>query len=138
VAFDYNQAPEGIYLHSVKQQSEDYCCDRISELAFLVADVFTTKQVRGGEYIAEAIIQTQRTHHALKGKKRQVEKKKDYKDRWQGRSPDERDVLMGINGMAAKRGFRPAGIKAASGGKSLWEQLNDRNFGKGRVKPVLQ
>jgi len=136
VAFDYNQGPTGVFLHGVKQQSEDYCYDRVSELAFLAADVFLTKQIRGGEHITEAIIQLQRTLHEAKGKKRKVEKKADYKARWQQRSPDERDVLMGLSGLAAMRGFRPGGVTSGSAdGESLWSQLNDSQYGKSRVKP---
>ena len=124
-----------LVLHGVKQQSEDYCYDRVSELAFLTADLFLMKQVRGGEHIEPAIVQLQRTNHEAKGKKRKVEKKAEFKARWQGRSPDERDTLMGISGMAILRGFRQEGISNAStsGSSSLWAELNSRNFGKSRI-----
>jgi hypothetical protein len=136
-AFDYNQGPEGCYLHGVKKESEDYCHDRVTELAFLAADVFLTKQLRGGEHIEPAIVQLQRTYHEAKGKKRKAEKKAEFKARWQGRSPDERDVLMGLNGLAAKRGFRQEGLKAPAGGGSVFSEINSRNIGKNRVKPSL-
>lgn len=128
VAFDYNQGPQGCYLHGFKQKSEDYCHDRVSELAFLAADVFLTRQIRGGQFIQPAIIQLQRTYHEAKGKKRKVEKKAEYKARWMN-SPDERDVLMGINGMAQLRGFRSSEVIGGAAGESIWAKLNARNFG---------
>lgn len=134
VAFDYNQAPLGCYLHGVKQESVDYCHDRVSELAFLTADVFLTKQLRGGEHIEAAILQLQRSHIDPKHKKKRVEKKAEYKARWQQRSPDERDVLMGINGMAVMRGFRQHDrVGDTEESDSIWKQLNDRNAGKSRL-----
>lgn len=133
VAFDYNQGPEGCFLHGVKQQSEDYCYDRVTELAFLAADSFLTKQIRGGDFIKAAVIQLQRTLHEPKGKKRKAEKKIEYKTRWQQQSPDERDVLMGLNGLAAKRGFRQDTVNSGPGGESIFSQLNDRNFGMSGV-----
>ena len=139
VAFDYNQGPIGTYLRGVKQESVDYCHDRVTELAFLAADLFLTKQVRGGEFIATAITQLQRTLHEPKNKKRKAENKKDYKARWQGRSPDERDVLMGICGMAIMRGFRADSVKSSSGsGSSPFRSVLDTGAGRSRIARPLR
>lgn len=138
VAFDYNQKPLGSYLIGVKSNSEDYCYDRISELNFQAADVFVTKQIRGGQWLDVAVSQLQRTYFFLKGKKRAVEKKEDFKARWQGRSPDHRDTFVGCVGMARMRGFQQEALKSAaagSSGLSLFRELNDSGFGKSRVNP---
>lgn len=108
VAFDYLQSPEGYWLESAKQESTDRVTNRVGELAFLTAELFLQRQLRGGRFCEEAVTQLTRTRYQLKGKKLQVEAKRDYKARNQGHSPDERDVLMGLVGMAYKRGFRPS------------------------------
>lgn len=140
VAFDYNQGPSGVYLKGIKQESADYCHDRVTELAFLTADLFLMKQVRGGEFIETAITQLQRTLHEPKNKKRKAEKKIEYKSRWQGRSPDERDVLMGISGMAIMRGFRSGDLKnsSGSGGGSVFSSVLDTGAGKSRIARPLR
>ncbi len=140
VAFDYNQGPSGTYLRGIKQESADYCWDRVTELAFLTADLFLTKQVRGGEFIETAITQLQRTLHEPKGKKRKAEKKAEYKARWQGRSPDERDVLMGLSGMAIMRGFRADSVKNSSGngGQSPFGSVLDTGAGKSKLARPLR
>lgn len=115
VPFDYNAKPEGIHLVSINQNSVDYCKNRITELAFLAADLFLTKQVRGGGNIDTAVLQLSRTNSvAAAGNKRLAEDKSAYKARWQQVSPDHRDVLMGLAGLAARSGFRKAGIKSSS------------------------
>jgi len=137
VAFDYNQNPVGIHLQGVNKRSEDFCYDRVSELAFLAADLYLTKQLRGGEFIETATLQLQRTLYELKGKKRKVEKKAEYKSRWQQRSPDEREVLMGISGMAVMRGFRADTVKTSNGsGKSAFGKVLDTGKGMSRVTTI--
>jgi len=135
-AFDYNQAPEGVFLQNIKQNSEDCCKNRCTELAFLAADYFLTKQVRGGSYIDSATTQLSRTLYTTVNRKYVAEGKKEYKARWQQVSPDMRDVLMGIAGMAHRRGFRQANI---SNGKTedVWSKINARNIGKSRVSKRL-
>lgn len=113
VAFDYNQAPEGFYLEHCKKESTEQVTNRVGELAFLVADLFMNRQLRGGKFIEEAVAQLCRTKYSLKGKKWAVESKREYKSRNQGYSPDERDTLMGLVGMAHKRGFRPSTMAGA-------------------------
>lgn len=135
-AFDYNQGPEGVYLQSLKQNSEDCCKNRCTELAFLAADYFLTKQVRGGGWIENAITQLSRTQYTTVNKKYVAEGKKEYKARWQQVSPDHRDVLMGIAAMAHRRGFRQATV-AQGNSKSIWSQINDRNVGKSKVAKRL-
>lgn len=104
VSFGYNEPPKGFFLRGLKKNSEDCCGDRISELAFMAADLIDNKQVRG-ESLSPALIQLSRTQFKERGGKRFVEKKKEYKDRWSGVSPDARDVFLGGVGMAARTGM---------------------------------
>lgn len=131
-AFDYNQSPEGVFLQNIKQKSEDCCKNRCTELAFLAADFFLTKQVRGGSYIETAITQLSRTLYVTVNKKYVAEGKKEYKARWQQVSPDHRDVLMGIAGMASRKGFRQSNISPGKN-KSAWSVLNARQVGKSKI-----
>lgn len=131
-AFDYNQKPEGVFLQSIKQNSEDCCKNRNTELAMLAADFFLTKQVRGGAFIETAIVQLSRTLLETVNKKFVAEGKKEYKARWNNASPDHRDVLMGIAGMAARKGFRQNTVGPGKG-RSAWYEINARNIGKSRV-----
>ncbi len=136
VAFDYNQGPEGTQLQRFKLNSEDCCKNRVAELAFLASDVFITRQGRGGNNLATALTQLSRTRYETINKKYVVEDKKAYKARWNNVSPDHRDVLMGITGMAIKRGFRQHAVSAGSKGGSgndLWSKLNAGGKGRGKV-----
>jgi hypothetical protein len=131
-AFDYNQKPEGVFLQSIKQNSEDCCKNRNTELAMLAADFFLTKQVRGGSFIETAITQLSRTLLETVNKKFVAEGKKEYKARWNNASPDHRDVLMGIAGMVARKGFRQTTVGPGKI-KSAWAEINARNLGKSRI-----
>jgi hypothetical protein len=134
VAFDYNQGPLGIHLHNINKSAEDTCKNRLTELAFSAADSFLTKQVRGGQHIETAIIQLSRTLYETKNGKYLAEDKKAYKARWQQVSPDHRDTLMGLNGMAAMRGFRQIAQSATvASGSSVFEEILASGFGKSRV-----
>lgn len=104
VAFGYNEPPKGFFLNGLKKNSTDVCGDRVSELAFMAADVIQAKQLRG-EFLLPGMTQLARTLFAERGVKRFVEKKEDYKKRWTGVSPDARDVLLGLIGMAARLGL---------------------------------
>ena len=132
-AFDYNQPPEGCFLQSLKQQSADCCKNRTTELALLSADYFLTKQIRGGNYIETAIMQLSRTRYETVNRKFVVEGKKEYKQRFGGVSPDHRDVLLGICGMAQRKGFRRAVVGASKNSKSVWDQINNLNVGKSKI-----
>jgi hypothetical protein len=132
-AFDYNQGPEGIDLRNINKNSIDCCANRNTELAFLAADFFLTKQVRGGTYIATSIVQLSRTIYKTVNKKYLAEGKKEYKARWQQVSPDHRDVLMGICAMAVRKGFRQTAVSATVGGSNLWEELNRQGIGRART-----
>ena len=134
VAFDYNIGALGDYmLKSVNKLTGDYCYDRVSELAFLAADLFLTKQVRGGEFIDTAMLQLMRTYYQTRSKKKQVEKKDEYKKRWAGRSPDERDTLMGLAGMLFMRGFRHDSLKSGASAGGAFSKIMARNIGKSKV-----
>lgn len=135
IPFDYNSKPEGIHLVSINKNSVDYCKNRITELAFLAADLFLTKQVRGGGNIETAVIQLSRTNSlASANNKRIAEDKAAYKARWQQVSPDHRDVLMGLAGLAAKSGFRKSGIPSSGmGGGNVWTDLLKSGIGKAKT-----
>lgn len=137
-AFDYNAKPEGVMLQNVKKNSEDYCKNRNTELHMLAADLFLTKQVRGGGFIGTAITQLSRTHVATIGNaadgKKETENKKTYKDKWSGKSPDHRDVLCSLAGLAVRRGFRQSQITGGkSSGKSVFSQILESGFGRNKV-----
>lgn len=116
VPFGYNEGPTGYYLENFKKDSKEQCVDRVSELAFMTADLFLCRQLRGGENIEEGAIQLSRTRYEIKSKRYHVENKRAYKARWSGQSPDARDALMGVVGMAALRGFRVQGTSNSSVG----------------------
>ena len=109
-AFNYNQKPDGFMLQNIKRSTEDCCYNVVDELAFLTSDLFLSRQIRGGNFIETAVLQLGRTRYEEKNNKYKVERKADYKARWQNVSPDHRDVLMGVVGMAHKRGFRAGNI----------------------------
>ena len=137
-AFDYNAKPEGTMLQNVKKNSEDYCKNRNTELHMLAADLFLTKQVRGGGFIGTAITQLSRTHVATIGNaadaKKLTEDKKTYKDRWSGKSPDHRDVLCSLAGLAIRRGFRQAQITGGqTNGKSIWSKISALGIGQSKI-----
>ena len=104
-AFEYNLPPEGYKLESLNTTTTDYCKDRITELCYLTADLFNSRQFRGGEYCETAITQLSRTKAATVLKKRKCQNKREYKAQNKQVSPDDRDVLIGLVGMAAARGM---------------------------------
>lgn len=108
IAFDYNTKPVGYYIHSLKMRSEEACRMRADELAFLTADIFANQRIRQGGLFEVAILQASRTRYEFRLGKRVVEKKREYKGRWNNQSPDERDTLWGIVGMSYRAGFRVA------------------------------
>ena len=113
-AFEYNRAPDGCYMEKYKADSKDVCVDRVSELAFLTAELYETGRLRGGDRCETASMQLSRTKFETLNKKKKVENKLKYKGRWSGQSPDHRDVLLGLRGMADKRGFTKATVKSMS------------------------
>lgn len=123
-AYNYNQKPDGYFLQGVKKKTDECCHNVVDELAFLASDLFISRQVRGGAFIEPAVIQLSRTRYEDKNGKYKVERKIDFKSRWQNTSPDHRDVLMGIVGMAHKRGFRAANIsRRDKDGTSMYDKL---------------
>ena len=104
-AFDYNILPEGYYMESYKQDTSDFCKDRITELCYLTADLFNTRQFRGGDFCKEAIVQLCRTAVTTVNKKKKAMNKREYKKDWRGISPDDRDTILGLVGMAATCGM---------------------------------
>lgn len=104
-AFEYNRPPEGFHMEKFKAISTEVCVDRVSELAFLTADLYESGRLRGGDKIETAAMQLSRTKYKNVNRKKKCENKLDYKSRWSGQSPDHRDTLLGLRGMADKRGW---------------------------------
>ena len=136
VAYEYNRGPEGYHIDSLKGDSVDHCHDRVSELAFLAADLFVTRRIRGGDRCATATMQLGRTKYARQGKKRKVENKKEYKKRWQQQSPDDRDVLLGLVGMAYQKGMSQKRVKATNSSSSDKSKKIYSKFTKAKVKKI--
>jgi len=135
VPFDYRGKPEGAHLFGVKRNSEECCKNRTTELAFLAADLFITKQVRIRGNIDTAIMQLSRTQYTtVGGNKWEAEDKIAYKARWQQVSPDHRDVLMGLAGMAVKRGFRKGNLTGPTSTEgNVFSEIFSRGIGRSRV-----
>ncbi len=115
VQYDYNTKAVGYYLESTKENTEEKCPQghgRTYELGYLAADIFNSKQLRGGHNIKVAIIQTKKTKILSDKPNDPFEKKSDYKKANENKSPDERDTFFGMVGMAFMRGFRA--VKTAS------------------------
>lgn len=109
VQYDYNTKALGYYLQSTKEETEIKCPQRngrLYELGYLTADLFNSKQLRGGEHIRVAIIQCNKTVILTEKPNHPFEDKRLYKARNENKSPDERDTLFGLVGMAFMRGFR--------------------------------
>jgi len=109
VQYDYNTKSIGYYLESTKENTEEKCPQRQGrtyELGYLTADIFNSKQLRGGHLIPAAIIQTKKTKIMSDKPNDPFEGKKEYKATNENKSPDERDTLFGMVGMAFMRGFR--------------------------------
>lgn len=114
VPFEYNRGPDGVWLEKYKADSKDVCVDRVSELAFLTADLYETGTIRGGDLCTTASMQLSRTKFETLNKKKKVENKIKYKNRWQGQSPDHRDTLLGLRGMADKTGLSRDRVKSSN------------------------
>lgn len=140
-AFDYNTKPQGYYLQGLRKSTEDCCKNRCTELAFLAADVFHTKQVRGGNFINAGRLQLTRTIYETKNGVYLAEDKPSYKARWNNISPDERDTLMGIVAMAHKAGFRKNDLRDMRGGEDIsdsnWDALNQMGYGRSKERVRL-
>lgn len=134
VAFNYNTKPIGYELHATKEKTEDKCKSRIDELAYLTADVFRSKQLRGGQLILAAIIQLCKTRIQKDKPGNPIEKKPEFKLRNGNKSPDERDTLMGEIGMAFLRGFRAEGNKTAGDSSDASIFRRTRKLGHGIAK----
>lgn len=139
-AFDYNTKPVGYFLQGLRKRTDECCKNRNTELAFLAADIFQTKQVRGGNFINAARVQLTRTTYETKGGVYLSEDKKAYKARWSQSSPDERDTLLGITAMAHKAGFRKEDMRDQVGrtdGDDNWDALNDMGYGRAKQRATL-
>lgn len=131
VPFDYNTKAIGYYLQSTKENTEEKCPQRngrVFELGHLTADLFNSKQVRGGNLIRVALIQTCKTKIIQDKPHKPFEDKATYRARNENKSPDERDALFGVVGMAYLRGFRAEKTATAkSKGESVFRRLLQKN-----------
>ena len=112
--FEYARGPVGVYMEKFKVMSTEICANRVSELAFLAAELYESGKLRGGNRCTTANMQLTRTKWKTVNKKRKVEDKREYKKRWKGQSPDHRDVLLGLRGMADIKGMTTGKMKTAS------------------------
>lgn len=130
IAYNYKGKPVGRTLMASKEDTAEKCAKRIDEIAFLAADVFRSKQVRGGDNIGPAILQTQRTRINRDKALEYIEDKVDYKARWGG-SPDYRDTLFGLIDLASAVGFRTEENLTPEGKRdSVYFQLKKRRKGR--------
>jgi len=134
IPFDYRGEPEGVHLLGINQNSADCCKNRLTELGFLAADFFISKQVRGGGVITAAVMQLSRTTYELTGKKYLAQDKPTYKAKNQQVSPDHRDVLMGLGGLAARRGFRKGSLTTPQhSGGNVFTDIQRLGIGRSRT-----
>ena len=136
VPFDYNTKAIGYELHRTKENTADKCPQsngRTFELGHLAADLFNSKQLRGGQHIRVAIIQTCKTRILDDKPHKPFEKKAEYKARNENKSPDERDTFFGMVGMAFLRGFRNKPVHVAQVGSESVFKRSLKN-GRGRRK----
>lgn len=127
VGFDYKGKPKGgRYLDSYKADSKEVCYNRCTEVGMVFVDSVVSKQVRGGNHIKPALLQTSRTYFNTSKNVTRFFDKADFIKRW-GNSPDDRDVAWGIADLAHKRGFRSGvGFEDDSGGMAdFWKQQNE-------------
>ena len=136
VPFEYNREPDGVYMEKYKADSKDICKDRVSELCFLAADLYESGSLRGGNKCATANTQLSRTKFETINKKKKVENKKAYKLRWQGQSPDHRDVLCGLRGMGDLKGWAKKSLRKPSISDSKTSQRVRSKFSVHSVKKI--
>ena len=142
VPFDYNTKPIGYMLQSTKENTADRFnkpAGRTDELLYLTADLFRSKQFRGGQWMTLACLQMCQTRVDKDKPWKPAEKKRDFKARNENKSPDERDCLAGEVGMHYLRGFRAEGNATPEGSKSESIYTMMKNRKKKRrigVKPL--
>ena len=122
VAFDYNTKALGYQLQSTDENTAERFSrpgGRTDELLYLTADLFKSKQFRGGQYMRLATLQMCQTRIDQEKPWKPCEKKKDFKSRNENKSPDERDTLAGEVGMLYLRGFRAERNATPEGEKSM-------------------
>ena len=121
VPFDYNTKAIGYHLQSTNENTAERFnkpSGRTDELLYLTADLFRSKQFRGGQYMTLACLQMCQTRIDKDKPEKPAEKKKDFKARNENKSPDERDTLAGEVGMHYLRGFRAEGNPTPQGTNS--------------------
>lgn len=134
VSFEYNREPDGFYMEKYKADSKDICKDRVSELCFLAADLYESGSIRGGDKCKTGATQLSRTKFKTIHKKKKVENKKEYKLRWQGQSPDHRDVLCGLRGMGDIKGWGKKSLRKASNSDTKTSQKVKSKFSVASAK----
>jgi hypothetical protein len=135
VAFDYNTKAIGYHLQSTNESTEERFSrpgGRTDELLYLTADLFRSKQMRGGQFMTLATIQMCQTRVDKTKAWKPAEKKVDFKKRNENKSPDERDTLSGEVGMAYLRGFRAEGNSTPDNisSRSIFRLAQERKISK--------
>lgn len=142
VPFDYNTKAIGYQLQSTNENTADRFkkpSGRTDELLYLTADLFRSKQFRGGQYMTLACLQMCQTRVDKDKPEKPAEKKREFKARNENKSPDERDTLAGEVGMHYLRGFRaennatPQGSNSESAFRMAKNKKKKRKMGAKRL-----
>ncbi len=136
VPFDYNTKAIGYQLQSTNENTAERFtkqAGRTDELLYLTADLFRSKQMRGGRFMTLACLQMCQTRIDKDKPWKPAEKKRDFKARNENKSPDERDTLAGEVGMAYLRGFRAEGnaTPESSHSESIFSMMKKRKKKRG-------
>jgi len=94
---------DGIELPHLNTNSKDLCYNKRDELFFQAAGMFENQMIRNGMFIDPAIDDLCRTRYDVRGSKRKIEDKAEFKKRNRGRSPDKLDAMVGNIDMARRR-----------------------------------
>jgi len=103
VSYNYKLKPHGVMIPHLKQMSNDVCYNIRDEVFFMGASYFYSQIIRDGSSIGVALEDLCSTRYEMRGSKRKVEDKAEFKSRKNGRSPDKLDALLGNLDMARKR-----------------------------------
>ena len=141
VPFDYNTKAIGYHLQSTNEDTAERFskpAGRTDELLYLTADLFRSKQIRGGQYMTLACLQMCQTRVDKEKPHKPAEKKRDFKARNENKSPDERDCLAGEVGMAYLRGFRAEGnaVPEQGGTQSIYRLMKEKKPKRNKNKSL--
>lgn len=101
---------EQVSVEDSRPAKEEYD-NRVTELWYRIAEFVDAGQLRGLSSDSLAVRQLTSRQWNFKGRKRQIEKKEDYRER-SGRSPDDADAVAVVVEVARQLGARPGGARA--------------------------